>query len=213
MNATDAAVLEASRHAEGSGNHTAAWRVNGALVYARGANVVPMEEVEGRASAAATVRMLRTAADGGMNTLRIWAGAIYFHEAFFRAADSLGLMIYHDLMYIEQGHGPLCPFYACASGWSCAGNQMNSSTGPKPCEAAKGGAVMDTQRAELQHNLRRLGSHPSIVVRFSPPVLCLLSISRWRERERLLRLTLKYVVRSGTPVTNAAASAYTAPSS
>ena len=103
VNDTDPRVVAASlaEGVEGTGNHTAAWRVNGALVFARGANVVPMEELEGRASAAAITRMVRSAADGGMNTLRIWAGAIYFYDAFYDAADRAGLLIYHDLMFIE----------------------------------------------------------------------------------------------------------------
>lgn len=35
-------AIVAATGEEGTGNHTALWRVNGALVYARGANVVPM---------------------------------------------------------------------------------------------------------------------------------------------------------------------------
>eukprot|EP00035_Acanthoeca_spectabilis_P029988 m.475899 g.475899 ORF g.475899 m.475899 type:complete len:618 (+) comp39331_c0_seq1:3-1856(+) len=66
-------------------------------------------------------------------------------------------MVYHDLMYIEQGHAPCCPYYACTSGWSCAGNPDNTT-----CDCT--GSVADLQRREIQHQLRRLGQHPSIVV-------------------------------------------------
>ena len=142
---------------EGSGNHTVAWRVNGALVFARGANVVPMEELEGRSSAAATRSMMESAAEGNLNTLRIWAGAVYFQDLFYNLADTLGLMVYHDLMFIEQGHAPCCPFYACTSSWSCAGHAYNAT-----CSCT--GAVAQTQKAEIQHQIRRLGNHPSIVL-------------------------------------------------
>lgn len=99
-------VAEATRlGVEGTGNHTAAWRVNGALVFARGANVVPMEEVEGRRSVAALTSMLVSAAEARMNTLRIWAGGIFFSTRFYQLCDELGLMVYHDLMFIEQVGG------------------------------------------------------------------------------------------------------------
>ena len=53
------------------------------------------------------------------NTIRLWAGGVYEYEAWYDAADEFGLVVLHDLMFIEQGHGPCCPFYACASAWSC----------------------------------------------------------------------------------------------
>lgn len=162
INDTDAAEVAAARAAgvEGSGNHTAAWRVNGALMYARGANVVPMEELEGRMTAGALAQMLSSAAAGRMNTLRVWGGGIFFPRVFYQLADELGILLYHDLMFIEQGHAPCCPFYACVSGWSCEGHNYTTTATGCACETAA--AV--TQRAEIQHQLRRLGSHVSIAV-------------------------------------------------
>ena len=87
----------------------------------------------------------------------IWGGGVFFYDTFYDAADELGIMIYHDLMYIEQGHGPCCPFYGAASGWSNAGHAYNVS-----CECT--GDAADTQHAELLHQMRRLSAHPSIVV-------------------------------------------------
>ena len=143
--------------ANGSGNYTMRYQVNGQAVFSRGANVVPMEELEGRASALALRTMLESAAEGGMNTLRIWGGGLFFYGAFYEAADELGLMILHDLMFIEQGHGPCCPFYGAHSGWSNAGHAYNVS-----CECV--GEAAATQHAELQHQMRRLAPHPSIVI-------------------------------------------------
>ena len=37
-----------------------------------------------------------------MNTLRIWGGGLFFYDAFYDACDELGLLILHDLMFIEQ---------------------------------------------------------------------------------------------------------------
>jgi beta-mannosidase len=157
-NDSDKATRTAAKLAKGSGNFTAMWRINGVPIFARGANVVPMEELEGRTSTRAIRAMMRSAAAGRMNTLRLWAGAIYYQRPFYEAADNLGLLIYHDLMFIEQGHAPCCPFYACASGWSCEGHAFNASC---DCGAAPGAP---SARAEIQHQLRRLGSHASIVV-------------------------------------------------
>jgi beta-galactosidase/beta-glucuronidase len=56
--------------------------VNGVPVFARGANVVPMEELEGRASALALRTMVASAAAGNMNTLRVWGGGLFFYDAF-----------------------------------------------------------------------------------------------------------------------------------
>ena len=58
---------------------------------------------------------------------------------------------------MAQGHGPCCPFYGAASGWSNAGHAYNVSC---TCE----GEAAATQKAELQHQLRRLSAHPSIAV-------------------------------------------------
>ena len=58
---------------------------------------------------------------------------------------------------VAQGHGPCCPFYGAASGWSNAGHAYNVSC---TCE----GEAAATQKAELLHQLRRLSAHPSIAV-------------------------------------------------
>jgi beta-mannosidase len=52
------------------------FRVNGASFVARGANMIPMEELEARQSDAAYVALLESAAAAGMNMLRVWGGGI-----------------------------------------------------------------------------------------------------------------------------------------
>jgi hypothetical protein len=52
--------------------HTLMLRVNGAPVFAKGANVIPMEALEGRLTSGRYRQMVASAADGGMNTLRVW---------------------------------------------------------------------------------------------------------------------------------------------
>ena len=81
-------------------------RVNGAPMLARGANMIPMEELEGRLSGAAHRQLVKSAADGSMNTLRVWGGGMFLPDAFYDAADEFGIMIYHDMQYVVS-----TPFY------------------------------------------------------------------------------------------------------
>jgi len=41
-----------------------------------------------------------------MNTLRIWGGGIFYYDAFYDACDAMGLIMYHDMQYAQQGHSP-----------------------------------------------------------------------------------------------------------
>lgn len=78
---------------DGSGKDTMRFKVNGADVYARGANIIPMEELEGRIQAAAYDRMVQSAADANFNFFRVWGGGIYPVEEFYDAADRNGILI------------------------------------------------------------------------------------------------------------------------
>ena len=73
-----------SQAGEGTRNYTLMFRVNGAAMWVRGANLIPMEELEGRADAQALIRLVASAAEGGMNMLRIWGGGIF--QVWLRAA-------------------------------------------------------------------------------------------------------------------------------
>eukprot|EP01052_Picozoa_sp_SAG31_P012494 SAG31_NODE_732_length_12494_cov_3.395482_8_plen_316_part_00 len=70
-NDTNAAFVEANKGGDGSGAHGMYWRVNGAAILAKGSSMVPMEELEGRMSADAHYQLVKTAAFGGFNTLRV----------------------------------------------------------------------------------------------------------------------------------------------
>ena len=81
------------------------YRVNGASIWARGSNVIPLDEFAGRADAAAHEIHLESAAAAGMNVLLIWGGGIFMYEAFYARADELGLLLYQvsdaDCMYVQ----------------------------------------------------------------------------------------------------------------
>lgn len=120
---------------DGSGDLTMRWNVNGAKIWSRGANLIPMDEMEGRLSVAAYESMMQSAADAGYNTLRVWGGGIYLHDIVYDTADALGLMMYHDVMYGMAWFG------------GNSGVPVNNAM----------------QDAEMRHQLRRLSHHPCIV--------------------------------------------------
>ena len=69
-NASWVAHAEAAK-LEGNGKHTLMFRVNGAPFYAKGANMIPMEALEGRLRPGQHREHVNSAADAGMNMLRV----------------------------------------------------------------------------------------------------------------------------------------------
>ena len=157
-NDTDPAWVRANAEADGSASptFTTLLRVNGARIFARGANMVPIDELEGRVSEAAYVGMVASAAAAGMNMLRVWGGGIFYPDAFYAACDRFGVTVYHDMMYAQEGHAACCGWYGPCWYGRCdlAAAQANCS-----CESAAG----RVQERELRQQIRRLSSHPSIV--------------------------------------------------
>ena len=65
---TDPAALAG---VDGSGDLLVRWKVNGANLFLRGADVIPMENPEGRQSDVAYAGMLASAAAANMNVVRV----------------------------------------------------------------------------------------------------------------------------------------------
>ena len=65
-----------------------------------------MEELEGRMSGLAHRRLVQSAVDGGMNTLRVWGGGMFLPDAWYDACDELGVLVYHDMQYAQGSHDP-----------------------------------------------------------------------------------------------------------
>jgi len=127
-----------NEYEEGTGLHGMYFRVNGALVMARGANVIPADQLEGRyrygensVSNRGYKFTIQSAADANMNMVRVWGGGKILPSSFYRACDELGVMVYHDQMFAQRGHAP---------------------------------SETDTIESEIRHVVLSLASHPSIVV-------------------------------------------------
>jgi hypothetical protein len=138
VNDTNATIVQESTGADGSGTFGLFVRVNGAAIYARGANLVPMEELEGRLDAVAFQTLVRSAAAAGMNMLRIWGGGTYPPDVFFDTCDELGVLLYFDLQFAGGGH--------------------DIASARLPLSAAANASIL----AEVAHQVRRLSPHPSI---------------------------------------------------
>lgn len=91
---------------DGSGNLTYRWKVNGADLWARGGNIIPIDEMEGRFAAATYEKIVDAAADSGMNALRVWGGGIYPPDVFYERAAARGVLIRHDAMFAGDGRIP-----------------------------------------------------------------------------------------------------------
>ena len=98
--------VNASVGKEGTENNGMFFRVNGAAVFARGANMIPMEELEGRMTGIALHSLVQSAASAGFNILRNWGGGIFLPDIWYDTCDELGIMIYHDMMFAQRGHSP-----------------------------------------------------------------------------------------------------------
>jgi beta-mannosidase len=76
-----------------------AFVVNGVPVFAKGANLIPFDSFPARVTTARMEAILRSARDANMNMLRMWGGGTYQDDAFYAAADRMGLMIWQDFMF------------------------------------------------------------------------------------------------------------------
>ncbi|HEU4323542.1 MAG TPA: glycoside hydrolase family 2 protein [Roseiflexaceae bacterium] len=108
--------------------------LNGAPIFARGANWIPADSFVGGLTPERYRIPLETARDAQMNMLRVWGGGIYEHDTFYEQCDRLGLLVWQDFMF------------ACA---------MYPEHDP--------GFVAEVE-AEARYQLRRLRSHACLAL-------------------------------------------------
>uniref|UniRef100_A0ABK8F080 beta-mannosidase n=1 Tax=Anopheles gambiae TaxID=7165 RepID=A0ABK8F080_ANOGA len=76
------------------------FKVNDVPIFAKGSNWIPSSVLPERSYDSNYVKFLLYAArDAHMNMLRVWGGGLYESDHFYRLADELGLLIWHDLMF------------------------------------------------------------------------------------------------------------------
>ncbi|XP_017057152.1 beta-mannosidase [Drosophila ficusphila] len=84
--------------ADGMGN-TFFFRVNGVDMFMKGSNYIPSHILPEMQSNDQIGHLLRSAKEAHMNMLRVWGGGVYESDYFYQLADSLGLLIWQDMMF------------------------------------------------------------------------------------------------------------------
>lgn len=90
-------TLTLSRDKDASGEEFAL-TVNGVRFFAMGASYVPEDSIIPRISRERTRRLLTSARDAHLNTVRVFGGAFYPDGWFYDLCDELGLVVWQDLM-------------------------------------------------------------------------------------------------------------------
>ena len=73
--------------------------VNGVPVFARGANWIPADALNGRITVEGVRGLLQSAVDANMNMIRVWGGGRYEPDWFYDLCDEMGLMVWQDFMF------------------------------------------------------------------------------------------------------------------
>jgi beta-mannosidase len=73
--------------------------VNGVPVFAKGANVIPLDSFPARVTPEMHRRLLTAARDAHMNMLRVWGGGYYESDDFYDLCDELGILVWQDFMF------------------------------------------------------------------------------------------------------------------
>jgi beta-mannosidase len=73
--------------------------VNGIPVFAKGADVIPFDSFPNRVTTGDYRRILESAKEANMNTIRHWGGGYYETDEFYQICDELGIMVWQDFMF------------------------------------------------------------------------------------------------------------------
>ena len=75
------------------------FKLNGAPIFARGANWIPADSLVTRMNRQKYQTLLQKAVNGNMNMLRVWGGGIYEHDIFYELCNELGILVWQDFMF------------------------------------------------------------------------------------------------------------------
>lgn len=75
------------------------FRVNGIDIFCKGANWIPIDAMPGRYTKERYINLLNDTLSANMNMLRVWGGGQYETDIFYELCDSLGILVWQDLMF------------------------------------------------------------------------------------------------------------------
>ncbi|KZS12421.1 Beta-mannosidase [Daphnia magna] len=91
------------------------FRVNGEPVFLKGSNWIPSAVLPELITEQYLRELLTASKAAHMNAMRIWGGGIYEFTEFYRIADELGILIWHDMMYACSMYPANDPFLEIVS--------------------------------------------------------------------------------------------------
>jgi beta-mannosidase len=84
--------------------------VNGIPIFAKGADVTPLDKFPTEATTERTRAILQSVKDANMNMIRIWGGGYYETQQFYEICDELGIMVWQDFMFYNPWQPGDYPF-------------------------------------------------------------------------------------------------------
>jgi beta-mannosidase len=98
---TTLAGIRKIRVATNNDNSTPTFRfeLNDVPIFVKGCNWIPQDNFIPRVTESKTLSQLRDMQQLNMNMVRVWGGGVYESEHFYSLCDSLGLMVWQDLMF------------------------------------------------------------------------------------------------------------------
>lgn len=75
------------------------FRVNGAPVYIKGTNLIPIHIFMPESTMEDVIWILQSAVESNMNMIRVWGGGYYQTDEFYDLADQMGLLVWQELMF------------------------------------------------------------------------------------------------------------------
>lgn len=92
-------VVDTSPDPDEPGSNFFRFVLNGAPIFAKGANWIPASSFVGAIPDAEYRDLLGRAVGANMNMIRIWGGGVYEPDVFYDACDELGLLVWQDFMF------------------------------------------------------------------------------------------------------------------
>jgi beta-mannosidase len=89
--------------------HSFYFEVNGVPVFMKGANIIPSNTLTPSVTEDTYRKLIHSAVDANMNMLRVWGGAIYEEDIFYKLCDENGLLVWQDFMFacaLQPGDEP-----------------------------------------------------------------------------------------------------------
>jgi beta-mannosidase len=75
------------------------FKLNGKPVFAKGANIIPLDMFQDRVTGTHYRDMINNALAANMNMLRVWGGGIYEDDVFYQLCDANGILVWQDFMF------------------------------------------------------------------------------------------------------------------